>query len=47
MKSVKISMLQNQYNEDYINNYRELNKRVKAAVKKQKNDNLSDKYLKW
>ena len=36
-------MLQNQCNEDYTNNYRELNKRVKAEVKKQKNDHLSEK----
>ena len=35
--------LQNQCNEEYTNNYRELNKRVKAEVKKQKNNNLSDK----
>ena len=36
-------MLKNQFNEEYTNNYRELNKRVKAEVKKQKNNNLSDK----
>ena len=36
-------MLQNQINEEYTNNYRELNKRVKAEIKKQKNDNLSEK----
>ena len=38
-------MLQNQFNEEYTNNYRELNKRVKAEVKKQKNDNLSEKNI--
>ena len=27
-------MLQNQYNEEYPHNYRELNKRVKAEIKK-------------
>ena len=42
-RSAKIMMLQNQFNEEYTNNYRELNKRVKAEVKKQKNNNLSDK----
>ena len=42
-RSAKIMMLQNQCNEEYTNNYRELNKRVKAEVKKQKNNNLSDK----
>ena len=31
-----MNILQNQYNDEYINNYRELNKRVKAAVKKTK-----------
>ena len=36
-------MLQNQFNEEYTNNYRELNKRVKAEAQKQKNDNLSEK----
>ena len=33
-RSAKIMMLQNQCNEEYTNNYRELNKRVKAEVKK-------------
>ena len=47
-RSAKIMMLQNQFNEEYTNrDYRELNKRVKAEVKKQKNNNLSEKYLKW
>ena len=36
-------ILQTQFNEEYTNNYRELNKRVKAEVKKQKNYNLSEK----
>ena len=36
-------VLNNQNNVENINNYRTLNKRVKIAVKKQKNDNLSDK----
>ena len=31
------------YNEEYTNNDRELIKRVKSEVKKQKNDNLSEK----
>ena len=39
-------MLKNQYNDDYINNYIELNKIVKAAVNKQNNSNLCEKYLK-
>ena len=40
---VNIMMLQNQFNEDYTNNYKELNKIVKAEVKIQKNDNFSEK----
>ena len=35
-RSAKLMMLQNQFNEEYTNNYRELNKRVKAEVKKTK-----------
>ena len=42
-RSAKIMMLQNQFNEEYTNNYRELNKIIKSEVKKQKNNNLSDK----
>ena len=40
-------MYKNQFNEEYTNNYRELNKRVKSEVKKQKNDNLSEQISKW
>ena len=42
-RSAKIMMLQNQFNEKYTNNYRELNKIVKAEAQKQNNDNLSEK----
>ena len=45
-RSAKIMILQNECNEEYTNNYRELNKRVKAEVKKQKNDNLSEQISK-
>ena len=36
-------MLQNQFNEEYTNNYIELNKIVKAEAQKQNNYNLSEK----
>ena len=36
-------MLNDTNNDEYRNNYKELNKNVKRAVKKQKNDNLQSK----
>ena len=41
-RKAKFLVLNNPNNVENINNYRTLNKRVKIAVKKQKNDNLSD-----
>jgi len=44
-RNAKMIMLNNHNNVEYRNNYKELNKNVKRAIKKQKNDNLQSKIL--
>ena len=43
----KLLLLNNKNNVEHIHNYITLNKRVKLTVKKQKSDNLAEKYQKW